>query len=80
MPSAPVSPASLEEELAELTASERASFAEDQALRGRARLLAARLGLDEGDVLHTLKQLARTPTERLRRGLSHGRRRPRISY
>jgi hypothetical protein len=70
----------LADEQAELTPGERAWLAADERLRERARQLAARLGLDEGDVYHQLKQLARTPTERLRRGLAHGRRRPRLSY
>ena len=71
---------SLDAELTALTPEQRSSFMADEALRVRARLIAAELGLDEGDVHHTLKQLARSATERLRRGLAHGRRRPRLSY
>jgi len=68
-----------EDELALLTPDDRAWFLADEAQRRRARALATELGLDESDVYHTLKQLARSATERLRRGLAHGRRRPRLS-
>ena len=69
---------SLEEELAQLTCEERAWVEADLALRARAEALSARLGLDQGDVYHQLKQLMRSPSERLRLGLSHGRLRRRI--
>lgn len=48
------------------------------ALRDQARGLALRLHLDESDVLHQLKQLRRTPMERLKMGLAHGRQRGRL--
>jgi hypothetical protein len=71
-------PTSLEEELAQLTPEQRAWVEADLALRAKAHDLAARLGLDEGDVYHQLKQLRRSPSERLRMGLGHGRLRRRI--
>ena len=62
----------------ELTAEQERWLADDLELRDRARSLAARLEMDEGDVYHILKNLRRTPTERLRRGLAHGRARRRL--
>jgi hypothetical protein len=62
-------------ELADLSADERRWLAADLALRERARRIAQAIGHDESDVYHQLKQLARDPIERLRRGLAHGRRR-----
>lgn len=46
-------------------------------LRQRAAELAVELQLDPGDVYHQLRQFQRTPLQRLRRGLAHGRRRRR---
>ncbi len=69
----------LEEELAQLTPEQRAWVQADLALRAQAREIAGRLQLDEGDVYHQLKQLRRTPSERLRQGLAHGRLRRRIA-
>lgn len=58
---------------------ERAWVERELALRERARLLADRLQLDASDVHHQLKQLQRSPTERLQRGLALGHARPRIA-
>ena len=69
----------LEEELARLPPEQRAQAVALLALRSRARALALELGLDEGDVFHQLQQLARSPAERLRMGLAHGRARRRIA-
>ena len=63
----------LEEELALLAPEERAWVEADLSLRRRAAQLAERLGLDASDVYHQLKHLARSPSERLRLGLAHGR-------
>jgi hypothetical protein len=51
-------------------------LARDDALRARARVLAEKLRRDEEGVYRTLKNLARTPEERLRLGLRHGRLHP----
>jgi hypothetical protein len=48
----------------------------DDALRERARVLAAKLGRDEEGIYRTLKNLQRTPSERLRLGLRHARLHP----
>lgn len=40
------------------------------------RLVAKRPDLDVSDVFHVLRNLQRTPAERLHRALSHGRHRP----
>jgi hypothetical protein len=74
----PARPEALEQELSQLTPEQRAWVENDFALRARAGALAARLGLDPGDVYHQLKQLKRSPSERLRLGLQHGRLRRRI--
>jgi hypothetical protein len=66
----------LAEEIARLTPEQQQWLEQDLALRQRADLLAHELKLDESDVYHQLKQLRRSPTERLRRGLNLGRRRP----
>jgi hypothetical protein len=71
---------SLEDELASLPKEQRAELEGRLALRAAARRLAAKLQADEGDVFHILRNLTLTPAERLRRGLIHGRRRPRISH
>lgn len=64
---------SLADELLALEPTERA-WAEDQlALRERSKVLALELGLDAGDVCHILRQLRRSPAERLTLGLRHGR-------
>jgi len=63
----------LEEELAALAPEHRALALQQIALRARAARLAARLGLDAGDVFHMLRHLARSPAERLSLGLLHGR-------
>ena len=55
---------------------ERAWVERDNSLRARARALAARWGRDEEDVYRAMRQLARTPEERLRLGLRHGRLHP----
>jgi hypothetical protein len=71
-------PRELAEELARLRDEARAWVERDIALRARAAELASRLDLDPSDVYHQLKQFARTPSERLRIGLAHGRLRRRI--
>ena len=49
---------------------------QDDSLRQRARLLAIRLGRDEEGIYRTLKNFQRSPSERLRLGLRHGRLHP----
>ena len=68
----------LADELAALPTGLRESAEMDLALRTEAKRLAGELNLDAGDVYHFLRGRQRTPTERLRRGLNHGRRRPRL--
>jgi len=69
----------LEAELAAIPPEHREEIERRLVLRQEARLIAVRIGADEGDVFHVLRNLQLSPTERLRRGLIHGRRRPRIS-
>jgi hypothetical protein len=66
------------EEIEQLTPAQRQWLEEDLRLRRRAASLSRELLEDEGDVYHQLKQLRRSPTERLRLGLNHGRSRPRL--
>lgn len=63
----------LQEELSRLDEEQRRWVEEQLALRVRAERLAARLGLDADDVIHTLRHLKRSPRERLLIGLRHGR-------
>jgi hypothetical protein len=70
---------SLDEELARLSPQHQAQARALLALRAQAEVLAAQLGADAGDVFHQLQQLARSPEERLRMGLAHGRNRPRVA-
>ena len=49
---------------------------EDNELRARARAFARKHGRDEEGIYRTMKNLRRTPAERLRIGLLHGRLRP----
>ena len=63
-------------EPSELSPEESAWVERDQALRSEAARIAARIARDPEDIYRTLKQLARTPTERLRLGLRHGRLHP----
>ena len=65
------------QEIEALTLEQRQWLEDDLALRRRAAQLAQQLSVDESDVYHQLKQLRRSPTERLRLGLAHGRHRPR---
>ncbi len=58
------------------TAEERAWIERDDALRRRAQELAVKLGRDADDLYRALRQLRRTPTERLALGLRHGRLHP----
>lgn len=67
----------LNDELERLTPEQRAWVEGDLALRARANALAAQLDLDPSDVYHQLKQLARSPSERLRAGLAHSQLRQR---
>lgn len=69
----------LEDELEALTPAHRAQAEAALALRARAAQLAQELGYDAGDVFHQLQRLARSPTERLRLGLAHGRLRARVA-
>ncbi len=48
----------------------------DDALRARAHALAIQLGRDEEGIFRTLKNFQRSPSERLRLGLRHGRLHP----
>ncbi|MBM4361216.1 MAG: hypothetical protein FJ104_00950 [Deltaproteobacteria bacterium] len=58
----------------ELDPEQRAWLEADEALWRRAhRICASHPELDVGDVYHTLRNLLRTPSERLRRGLRDGR-------
>lgn len=68
----------LEAELLALSPEQRAWAEHDLVLRDRADSIAARIGADARDVYHVLRNLERSPGERLRRGLAHGRRRPRL--
>lgn len=68
----------LAQETSDLSDEQREWLEQDLELRRRARDLSRELGYDETDIYHQLKQLRRSPVERLRRGLSHGRRRPTI--
>jgi hypothetical protein len=68
----------LEAELLALSPDQRAWAEHDLDLRDRADVIAARIGADGRDVYHLLRNLERSPSERLRRGLTHGRRRPRV--
>ena len=52
---------------------ERAWIDHDDELRKRAGEIAASTGRDAEDIYKTLKQLERTPTERLELGLRHAR-------
>jgi len=61
------------DELALLSQEQRAWLDDDQTLRVRADDVGRELGLDPHDVYRVLKQLRRSPSERLRRGLAHGR-------
>lgn len=67
------------DELKGLDPEQRRWLAEDLEQPSLARKLAAKLALDEGEVYHQLKQLQRSPAERLRTGLAHGRRRRRAA-
>ncbi|MBX3232850.1 MAG: hypothetical protein KIT84_42490 [Labilithrix sp.] len=57
----------------DLTPEQERWLVEDERVRSEARALAASLALDPHDVYRVLKQLERSPAERLRRGLAHGR-------
>jgi hypothetical protein len=61
-------------DLESLTPAEREWLAADEALWQRAhRIVAQNAALDPSDVYHTLRNFQRSPEERLRRGLRHGR-------
>ena len=60
----------------ELSAKELAWVEADNSLRTRAAALASTSGRDADDLYRTLKNLARSPAERLRLGLRHGRLHP----
>jgi len=60
--------------LESLTPAERVWLIADEALWQRAHRIAGQNPeLDAGDVYHTLRNFQRSPQERLRRGLRHGR-------
>jgi hypothetical protein len=60
--------------LAHLTDEERAWIVRDEARWRRARDIAAQHpGMDAGGVYHVLRNLEKTPTDRLRAALHHGR-------
>jgi len=67
-------------ELVDLSPEERVWLEDELALRRTASRLAVELGHDESDVLHQLKHFRRTPSQRLRLGLSHGRLRTRSAH
>jgi hypothetical protein len=57
-----------------LTEAERAWLIKDEARWRLARTIAARhAGMDASGVYHVLRNLEKTPTERLRAALHHGR-------
>ena len=61
-----------------LTPAEREWLIADEGLWQRAhRIVAQNPELDVSDVYHTLRNFQRSPQERLRRGLRHGRTSPR---
>ena len=61
-----------------LTPAEREWLTADEVLWQRARrIVAQNPDLDPSDVYHTLRNFQRSPEERLRRGLRHGRTRTR---
>ena len=60
----------------EYTFEELIWIAGDDALRARATAIAERLGRDPDDIYRALRQLLRSPAERLRLGLRHGRLHP----
>lgn len=62
----------------ELSAENRAWIEADERMIARAAALAVKLGRDRDDLYRTLKHLARTPAERLRIGLLHGRLHPQL--
>lgn len=62
------------EQLAGLTPEQRAWLVTDERRWQRARAIAARHpGMDFSGVYRVLRNLEKTPTERLRAGLMHGR-------
>ena len=64
-------------ERTELTSEQLAWAERVEPLWRRAHAIVAhRPELDVSDVFHALRNLERTPTQRLRRALSHGRNRP----
>ena len=61
-----------------LTPAELEWLTADEALWQRAhRIVEENPGLDASDVYHTLRNFQRSPAERLKRGLRHGRARAR---
>jgi len=61
-----------------LTPAERQWLVADEQLWQRAHRIAQHnAGLDVSDIYHTLRNFQRSPQERLRRGLRHGRTRAR---
>lgn len=60
------------------TADEQAWIDRDDALRSRAKEIAAAHGRDADDIYHALIQLQRSPSERLGRGLAHARLHPKF--
>lgn len=63
----------LEEELAKLSPAHREEARRLLALREKSECIARDLGVDPSDVFHQLQQFARSPEQRLKMGLAHGR-------
>jgi hypothetical protein len=57
----------------ELTADEHSWIARDNLRWERAHAIATRFNVDVGGVYHVLRNLEKTPSQRLREGLRHGR-------
>ena len=66
-------------EIEALTPEQLEWLEQDLSLREQAARFAVELGCDASDAYHQLKQLRRSARERLRIGLAHGRRRPRLA-
>lgn len=60
-------------EVEALTEDQRAWLVADERLWRKAKAIAEREKVDASGVYHVLRNLQKTPTERLRAGLQHGR-------
>lgn len=63
----------MREEFDALTPDQRAWLIQDELLWQRAHAIAARATVDVSGVYHVLRNLQKSPSERLRAGLHHGR-------